>query len=600
MAHPIRRFDASTVCTASMDTGCVAAAATNGDACVFGDDTRLVAVWGRPRFTHGDFEAAAQQDIARTVALAYAGQGTQLFESLSGSFALAILNRHTGEAILAIDRIGTRPLYYAVTSDTIVFGSSLDAISACPSMRSDVDPQSIYDYVSFHVVPGPRTIYAGCTRVLPGTFASWRNGALRTQPYWRMQFVEDDEQPWPELKGTFLALLRNSVRETATHGTVGTFLSGGTDSSTIAGLLAEIAGNDVRTFSIGFDAEGYDEMRYARIAARHFGTRHHEYYVTPEDVVAAIPRIASAHDQPFGNASAVPTYYCARLAREDGVDTLLGGDGGDELFGGNDRYAKQYLYSLYSDLPDTARKKLIEPLLFLFPEKGILGLAQRYTRNACVPMPARYDNHNLLEHLGPRRVFTEEFLHEVDAAQPSELLRQAYEASNARSLINRMLALDLRFTLSDNDLPKVRRSCELAGVDVQFPLLHDSLVAFSARLPPQLKLRGTRLRYFFKKALRGFLPDEIIAKTKHGFGLPFGLWLQTHRQLREIAMGSLSDLKQRDVVRSEFLDELMSARVAEHPAYYGTMVWVLMMLEQWFDQRKATSPAVRGSQYATS
>ncbi|MGE5522219.1 MAG: asparagine synthetase B family protein [Rhodospirillaceae bacterium] len=600
MAHPIRRFDASAVHTASMDTGCVAAAATNGDASVFGDHTRLVAVWGRPRFTHGDLEVTAQQGIARTVALAYDQQGTQLFESLSGSFALAVLNRHTGEAILATDRIGTRPLYYAVTADTVVFGSSLDAISACPSMQSNVDPQSIYDYVSFHVVPGPRTVYAGSTRVLPGSFVSWRNGALRTQPYWSMRFVEDDEQPWPELKEKFLALLRNSVRETASHGTVGTFLSGGTDSSTIAGLLAEIVGNDVRTFSIGFDAEGYDEMHYARIAARHFRTRHHEYYVTPEDVVAAIPRIASAHDQPFGNASAVPTYYCARLAREEGVDTLLGGDGGDELFGGNDRYAKQYLYSLYSDLPDTARKKLIEPLLFLFPEKGILGLAQRYTRNACVPMPARYDNHNLLEHLGPRRVFTDEFLHEVDAAQPSELLRQAYEASNARSLINRMLALDLRFTLADNDLPKVRRSCELAGVDVQFPLLHDSLVAFSARLPPQLKLRGTRLRYFFKKALRGFLPDEVISKTKHGFGLPFGLWLQTHRELREIAMDSLSDLKQRDVIRSGFLDELMSARVAEHPAYYGTMVWVLMMLEQWFDQRKAISPPVRGSQYATS
>src|SRR5262249_16699723 len=141
---------------------------------------------------------------------------------------------------------------------------------------------------------------------------------------------------------------------------VGTFLSGGTDSSTVAGMLGEVTGQPARTYSIGFDAQGYDEMAYARIAARHFNTRHNEYYVTSDDVVSAIPQIAAVHDQPFGNASAVPTFYCAKLARDDGVDVLLGGDGGDELFGGNDRYATQYLYSLYSDLPSGLRKGLIE------------------------------------------------------------------------------------------------------------------------------------------------------------------------------------------------------------------------------------------------
>jgi asparagine synthase (glutamine-hydrolysing) len=151
-----------------------------------------------------------------------------------------------------------------------------------------------------------------------------------------------------------------------------------------------------------------------------------------------------------------------------------------------------------------------------------------------------------------------------------------------------MLALDFKYTLADNDLPKVVRSSELAGVAVRFPLLHDELVAFSARLAPALKLRGVRLRYFFKKALQDFLPPEIIRKTKHGFGLPFGRWLQSHEPLRQVAMASLADLKKRRIVRAEFMDELTSVHVKSHANYYGTMVWILMMLEQWLKQHRAS------------
>jgi asparagine synthase (glutamine-hydrolysing) len=351
-------------------------------------------------------------------------------------------------------------------------------------------------------------------------------------------------------------------------------------------MLGEVTGKPARTYSIGFEAQGYDEMGYARIAARHFGTQHHEYYVTPADVVSAVPRIAEVHDQPFGNSSAVPTYFCAKLARDDGVDVLLGGDGGDELFGGNERYATQYLYSLYSDLPRALRKGLIEPVAFLSPEIGIAGKVQRYIRNASLPMPARYDHYNLLERLGAGNIFSPEFLASVDAQEPRMMLSHAYDNAQAGSLINRMLALDLRFTLADNDLPKVTRACELAGLDVRFPMLDDAVVSFSSALPPRLKLRGTRLRYFFKESLRGFLPGEIIAKTKHGFGLPLGPWLQTYQPLRQLALDSLSDLKKRGIVRPEFIDELTSRHVETHASYYGTMVWVLMMVEHWLKQHR--------------
>ncbi len=585
MAAAINRFDGSTVQRASTDFGAIAAAGSNAN--VFQDDERLVAVWGHARFADADLAALAQRHgVARALAQGYARKGIDVLAALSGTFALAILDGRSGEAMLAIDRMGTRPLCYSVAGGKLVFGSTLDAISAFPGSTSAINRQAIYDYVYFHMVPGPHTIHPGCHRLLPGSFLLWSNGRAETRFYWEMRFVENERRSLPELKKDFLDVLREGVREAAQDGTVGTFLSGGTDSSTIAGLLGEVTGKPARTYSIGFEARGYDEMHYARIAARHFGTRHHEYYVTPEDVVNAIPQIAAVHDQPFGNASAVPTFYCAKLARDDGVDTLLGGDGGDELFGGNERYAKQYLYSLYSDLPLALRKGLIEPVLGLLPPISLMGKAQRYVRNASMPMPARYDNYNLLERLGPAAVFTRDFLDAVDRALPPARMAQAYHAAHAQSLINRMLALDLKYTLADNDLPKVVRSCELARVEARFPMLSDALVAFSARLPPELKLKQTRLRYFFKEALRGFLPDEIIIKSKHGFGLPFGSWLQTHQPLRQISLDSVADLKKRGIVRPEFIDELVSKHVESHANYYGTMVWVLMMLEQWLKQHR--------------
>jgi asparagine synthase (glutamine-hydrolysing) len=406
--------------------------------------------------------------------------------------------------------------------------------------------------------------------------------------YWRPHFVEDATDPVGALKGELRGVLESAVRDLAEGADCGAFLSGGTDSSTLSGLLGDVTGEAARTFSIGFAAEGYDEMHYARIAAAHFSTDQHEYYVTPEDVVAAVPEIAAAYDQPFGNASAIPTYYCAKLARTHGVTRMLGGDGGDELFGGNARYARQWQFAYYEWIPMALRRHVIEPVTAHASFADRLGLwrkARSYVAQASLPMPDRYESYNLLYRLGPENVFTQAFLDEVDVDAPRRRLREAYEEVDAKSLINRMLGLDFRFTLADNDLPKVTRMCELAGIDVVFPMLHDDVIDFSLRLAPGLKLRGTRLRHFFKEALADYLPAEIIAKQKHGFGLPVGAWLQSNAQLRALASDNLMALRARGIVRPEFIDRLLADHLAAHAGYYGTMVWVLMMLELWFQHQ---------------
>jgi asparagine synthase (glutamine-hydrolysing) len=349
-----------------------------------------------------------------------------------------------------------------------------------------------------------------------------------------------------------------------------------------------VSGRPASTWSIGFAAEGYDEMEYARIAAAHFRTDHHEHYVTPADVVDAIPIVAAAFDQPFGNASAVPTLCCARLARNAGVERMLGGDGGDELFGGNARYATQQQLAFYEKVPGPLRRGLVEPLLLGMPGATSLPLVRKlrsYITQARVPMPARYDSYNLLERLGPDAVFEPAFLETVNRAGPLAHVEDVWAGAQAQSLINRMLALDLKLTLADNDLPKVTRSCEAAGVDVAFPLLDDGVVAFAASLPPRFKLRGTTLRWFFKRALDDFLPPAILVKQKHGFGLPAGVWMRDYAPLRELAREALSSLAKRGIVRRALIDDLVDRRLAEHPAYFGTLAWILMMLELWFTTR---------------
>lgn len=590
MAACIARFDNEKVLTMSKPKASLAIAAGDVSVHTFQKEGVMAALWGQVRYQRKpsrDFDRIG--GITKVLADGCQNKGGGVFADLEGEFTFCMLNENTGEVVLAVDRMCTRSLSYQALGETLIFSSSADAIIQHPLAKAEISPQSLFNYIYFHMVPSPDSIYKDQRRLLPGQYLTFKKGKAEVGQYWKVAFDKIETRPFGELKLEFQGLLRSSVREATGGQAVGAFLSGGTDSSTIAGILGEVTGLAARTYSIGFEAEGYDEMAYARIAAKHFATQHNEYYVTPDDVVAAIPQIAAIFDQPFGNASAIPAFYCARMAKADGLTRLLGGDGGDELFGGNERYAKQQLFSLYEQVPLVLRKRLIEPLVFGVSGSERIALmrkARSYVEQALTPMPARMETYNLLRRFGYETIFTPDFLATVDTAQPAALLDDTYRQVHAESMINNMLAFDFKVTLADNDLPKVVKACELAGMDVGFPLISNEIVDFSTRLEPQLKLKGTKLRYFFKESLREFLPAEIITKQKHGFGLPFGVWLQDSPSLKALAEDSLVDLKTRNIVRTDFIDQLLGQHVREHAGYYGTMVWVLMMLEQWFKQRE--------------
>ncbi len=566
--------------------GLVGLAAAIGPSDLWSDERGFAVVHGAPRVTGNAAFAAAVREhgFARACASEYAGAGPGFLASLQGPFALAIHRGDDDRALLAIDKLGVYSLYYAISDAELVFSNDLAALRLVAAAK--IDPQAVYNYLYFHEIPSPDTIFSGVRRLTPGVFLERRAANHRVEPYWSMRFDrERDRIDFGKERTEFVDLLRGAVRrELEPQRELGCFLSGGTDSSTLAGMVRAVGGQPPRTYSIGFEQKGFDEMEYARIAARHFGTRQREYYLQPRDIVSFAPRIPGIYGQPFGNSSVVPTYYCATMARADGVEALIAGDGGDELFGGNTRYATQQLFSFYTDLPASLRRYVLEPLALRTPGASkIMPLRKlgRYIEQALEPMPGRLQTYNYLNMLGHGVVFEPEFLHSVDTAAPQRAFADVYDRAEARNMLNKMMALDMKFTLADNDLPKVLGACGAAGVTVAFPFLAQELVDFAARLPAAQKVNRLRLRHFFKKALGDFLPVEILRKKKHGFGMPFGDWILVDPALRALALDSMSSLKGRGIVRASFIDDLCNTRLNTHPNYYGGFMWILMILELW-------------------
>ena len=502
-------------------------------------------------------------------------------DEVGGGFSVVIVDFSKRCAMVFVDRFGIEPLCYRIGDATLGFA---DTACDVPGSTKTLSRQSLFDYLYFHVIPAPRTVYGDVLRLEPAHRLTASAASTASARYWKPQFAESDHGQRSERMVQFVDLVRRAVDEEAEESSTACFLSGGTDSSTIAGVLTRLRGVPAHAYSIGFEEKGYDEMAYARIAARHFGLVHHEYYVTPDDLVGAIPKMAASFDQPFGNSSVLPAYFCALRAREDGSTRLLAGDGGDELFGGNSRYAMQKAFEVYHALPRRLRHTVLEPAACnsaLF--RGVPGFRQLggYVRHSRAEMPDRLNAFNLLHFVGIEALLDPDFRAGLDEAEPIELQRETWAKSTAGSLVNRMLEYDWKFTLGDSDLPKVRAAVQLANMTVGYPFLSRELADFSLHVPPDWKVKGFTLRWFFKRALRSFLPNEILRKKKHGFGLPFGTWALRHSGLRDLAEDALRGIAERGIVRPAIANELLTTRLPQEPGFYGELVWILMMLELW-------------------
>jgi asparagine synthase (glutamine-hydrolysing) len=545
-----------------------------------------VALIGEPSFPGAPERATRDDDTPeRRLVSIYERNPHDTASEVRGHFAFALFDAERRRFLIASDRMGVYRLFYRrLGRGSMMVSNRLRPLVTVPGDRPRLSLQSVYSYMYFHMIPTPGTIFDGCFKLPPASELDLRGDDASPRKYWVPSFSESEAHSPGELAEGLRASLATAVDDSAPDsGSCGAFLSGGLDSSTVTGLLATRHPENARSFSIGFQADGYDETPYARAVARHFRTRHHEYFVTPQDVADALPRIAVAYDEPFGNSSALPTYYCARLAAQNGVGLLLAGDGGDELYAGNERYATQALFERYASLPAPLRRWAIESVVSVLPGGAteLTRKAKSFVRQANLSLVSRLQEWNFLHQVASDEVFEPDFLSAVDTRHPLALQEAVCAETGDASALNRMLYLDWQFTLADNDLRKVRTMCEEAGVLVRFPMLTDGVVAHSCSVPSGLKLKNRRLRYFYKHAMRGFLPDVVLAKRKHGFGLPFGIWLRDYTPLRELARDALDSLARRGFIREEFVHRAERMHLQEHAAYFGELVWIMMVLELW-------------------
>jgi asparagine synthase (glutamine-hydrolysing) len=532
-----------------------------------------------------DYELADVQlkrGPAHALCQAYRRNGAELLRDIGGRFVALVWDSARRRGLLAGDRFGQMPVYWVRAADgTLYFAPTAVAVLDQSGMPRQLSEQGIFNYLFFHMCPAPESVFSGVSKLPAAHVLEIDAKGCRPHRYWHPDFRETADGRLNDDAEEMLGLLSSSVARLAGDTDTGAFLSGGLDSSTVAGLLARHRPRP-KTYSIGFDAPGYDEIAYAKLASERFGTGFTSYYVTPEDVVDALPRIAAAYDEPFGNSSALPAFFCARLAATDGRERLLAGDGGDELFAGNERYLKQEVFERYRHLPAWLRLHLLEPLLQALPQgPTLLQKARSYVKQANVPLPDRLQTYNFVNRLGAARLLGERLLDTVDVAAPAALQRAIYTEPDGATRLNRMLYLDWQHTLADNDLRKVSRMCQLAGIEVEYPMLDDRLVDLSTRISSRRKLGGNRLRDFYKRAVTGFLPQNIIDKPKQGFGLPFGTWMTEHAGLQQMAADNLERMQRRRYLGDGFVDQLRTLHAEKHAGYYGELIWILIMLELW-------------------
>ena len=322
----------------------------------------------------------------------YAFEGSEFVKRLEGAFAIAVWDEHSRSLLLATDPLGIKTVYWREEEGSVLFASKVAAVAAVQQGSLEVHTPAIAQFLLFSSVPAPMTIYRGIQKLRPGSFLTFSNNRVAERRYWQLDYSESsasDLKRWAsEVREEIRAAVHRNL-EDCDAGSTGAYLSGGTDSSSVVGFMAERFPK-VNTFSISFPETGFNEIEFARTTAQRFQTNHFEQCVGPEDVLRAIPVVTGYYDQPFANSSALASYCCARLAREQGVTTLLAGDGGDELFAGNERYASDKRFGIYHLVPDWLRKGLIEPLARLLPNGDQkVSLPRRYIRRANIPNPKR-------------------------------------------------------------------------------------------------------------------------------------------------------------------------------------------------------------------
>ena len=553
----------------------------NGEIYNFRELRRELEVQGHRFYTSTDTEVIVH---------AYEQWGTKAIARLRGMFGLAIWDTRSRTLLVARDRIGIKPMYYATANGRLYFGSELKSLLEAPDLPRDLDAAALDHYLSFLYTPRDGSIFKHVRKLPPGHLMTWTGGHLAIEQYWQMPTTETFTGSEEDAVVQLRAVLSDAVRSHMMSDVpLGAFLSGGVDSSLVVGLMSELSSTRVKTFSIGFDEPAFDELEHARRVAEHFGTEHHEFVVRP-DGVDILDSLIGHFDEPFADSSAIPTWYVSEMARRH-VTVVLSGDGGDELFGGYDRYLPHPRVAAFDRFSPRAFRRVAALAAERLPH-GTRG--KNFLRHVGRTEQGRYlDAIRFFGADEKPALLTPELRQAIDGPDAESRLARHFERLAPLPWSSQMMRFDAETYLPEDILTKVDRMSMAHSIESRVPLLDNEVIAFAASLPATMKIKNGRRKHVLKEVAATLLPRDIIDRKKQGFGVPLGTWFRG--QLRELFADTL--LSPTTLQRGYFQPAFVKRIVHEHLA--GTRdhtlrLWQLLVFERWhrayIDQRGAAAP----------
>ncbi|QQS34401.1 MAG: asparagine synthase (glutamine-hydrolyzing) [Acidobacteriota bacterium] len=524
----------------------------------------------------------------------YEEYGEDLLEHVNGMYAFSLWDTKRKKLIIARDRFGEKPLYYGVFDGKLIWASEPKAILAHPDVTPELDLNALRHYVSYDYVPAPMSIYKGISKLPAAHVLTVDGGEVQIRRYWDLRWDDGSPAKPQGHKGTLSEraeelknLLSDAVRmRLVSDVPLGILLSGGVDSSAIAAFAVQHATEKVKTFSIGFEEDSFDESRFARQVAHRLGTEHYEATLSVDTAADLISDIGSWLDEPLSDGSLIPTYMLARFVRHH-VTVALGGDGGDELFAGYPMYYGHRVARAYKMIPAFLRSGLIEPVVRALPVStknlSFEYRAKRFVRSANYDVVTRH--HSWFGSFSPdeqRQLFTADVNAAADA-DIYDIARELLKHCDADNDIERMQYLDINLYLAEDILTKVDRAAMAVSLETRAPFLDPRIGEFAASLPVNYKLRGSTGKYILKRSLNGILPNEILNRPKKGFGIPVAEWLKGRLNPLMRDMLSPDRLKRQGLFEPAFVEQL----IREHEsgaASHHKQLWTLLVFQLWHDR----------------
>ncbi len=520
---------------------------------------------------------------SETIVHLYEDLGIECFSHLNGMFSVAIWDRVKRQVILARDRLGKKPLFYQWLDGQLLFGSELKALARAPEFDRNISASAIDQFLTYQYVPHPHSIYASARKLPPGHVAVVSEAGVQVKSYWKVDWRAESEISEQEATAKLDELLRDSIRlRLRSDVPLGAFLSGGVDSSLIVALAQQQMEQPLHTFSIGFNEADFDETRYARQVAAWVRTEHNEFKVTP-DAVSVLDKLVWHYDEPFGDSSAIPTWYLCQWTRQQ-VTVALSGDGGDELFAGYDRYRALWLSQWFNRLIPVGPllgSRFVQNLPHSNRQRSFVRRMQRFGEALSQPLARRYMNWlQIFPERMRAELYRDDFLERLPNEDPYEFFEAAWRGVGERDVVSHASLADLTTYLPCDLMTKVDIASMAHGLECRQPFLDFRLVEFAASLPVSLKFRLGGGKRLLRKTFERLLPRQIWTRKKMGFGVPLGSWFQN--ELRALTYERLlgSDSRCHAFLRPDAIQVLVDQHMTGK-VNHSYRLWNLLVLESW-------------------